>query len=67
MSPDARGEQTTVVLDWADERFRATGLVVTERNFLEVYPYQKWTSSATQTAGMFGNQGQPVELAAAEL
>lgn len=68
VSPDARGEQTTVVLDWADERFRATGLVVTERNFLEVYPYQKWTSSATQIPpGMFGNQGQPVELAAAEL
>ncbi|KAF5095581.1 hypothetical protein D0Z03_001798 [Geotrichum reessii] len=68
VSPDARGEQTTVVLDWADERFRATGLVVTERNFLEVYPYQKWTSSATQIPpGMFNSSGQPIELAAAEL
>jgi DNA topoisomerase III len=44
-SDDAKGQQTTVDLDLAGERFSTSGLVVLERNYLDVYPYDKWTSS----------------------
>lgn len=45
-SDDARGLQSRVELDWAQEKFSATGIQVTERNFLDVYPYTDWKSSA---------------------
>jgi DNA topoisomerase-3 len=44
-SQDATGQATTVDLDLSGERFSVTGLVVLERNYLNVYPYDKWTSS----------------------
>ncbi|EIN11293.1 prokaryotic type I DNA topoisomerase [Punctularia strigosozonata HHB-11173 SS5] len=49
-SKDAEGWQTTVDVEYGGEQFSATGariatagLVVTERNYLLVYPYDKWT------------------------
>jgi DNA topoisomerase-3 len=39
VSADAVGYETVVEAEVASERFRASGLVVTERNWLEVYPY----------------------------
>ncbi|CAR26927.1 hypothetical protein ZYGR_0I01990 [Zygosaccharomyces rouxii] len=44
-SEDAKGQSTTLTLDWGGERFTATGLVVLERNFLEVYPWAKWETT----------------------
>ena len=44
-SEDATGESTTVEIQYGDETFSATGLIVLERNYLDVYPYEKWTSS----------------------
>ena len=44
-SEDAKGESTTVEIDYGDETFFANGLLVLERNYLEVYPYEKWNSS----------------------
>lgn len=44
-SDDAKGELTTIDLDWGDEAFSTSGLLVLQRNYLEVYPYQKWESS----------------------
>lgn len=44
-SDDAKGFLTTVNLQWNQETFTATGLEVTERNYLEVYVYKKWQSS----------------------
>ena len=41
-SEDAKGERTTVALDWNGERFTAIGLVISERNYLEVFPYTDW-------------------------
>ena len=41
-SDDARGMKTTVKMEWGSEEFTATGTTVTERNFLDVYPYQNW-------------------------
>ncbi|KAL4716258.1 hypothetical protein ACJJTC_004752 [Scirpophaga incertulas] len=43
-SKDARGQETTVNINIADEKFSANGLMITERNYLEVYPYDKWSS-----------------------
>ncbi|OAV97443.1 hypothetical protein PTTG_11658 [Puccinia triticina 1-1 BBBD Race 1] len=42
-SKNAVGKTTTVVIDIADEEFTATGLVILERNYLEVYVYDKWS------------------------
>lgn len=44
-SDDAKGVSTTVSLDWFSENFKVNGLVVKERNFLEVYPYIVWNTS----------------------
>lgn len=45
-SKHAVGKQTTVSLDIADEKFTANGVVVVERNYLEVFPYDSWGGPA---------------------
>lgn len=44
-SEDAKGESTTVEMEYGDETFFTHGLLVLERNYLDVYPYEKWESS----------------------
>ena len=44
-SRDAKGEQSTIELQYGEETFYVNGLNVIERNYLEVYPYEKWESS----------------------
>lgn len=44
-SEDAKGELTTVEIEYGSEIFTASGLTVLERNYLDVYPYDKWESS----------------------
>ncbi|CCF59593.1 hypothetical protein KAFR_0H01830 [Kazachstania africana CBS 2517] len=44
-SEDAKGQTSTLTLDWAEEKFTASGLVVLERNFLDVYPWAKWETT----------------------
>ncbi|KAL9097947.1 MAG: hypothetical protein Q9163_006296 [Psora crenata] len=44
-SEDAKGELTTVEIVYGDEAFFTNGLIVLERNYLDVYPYENWTSS----------------------
>ena len=61
-SDDAHGHATTVDLDLAGERFTATGLVVIERNYLDVYPYDKWTSSQPLPAFTQGETIMPSSL-----
>ncbi|CAK1547296.1 unnamed protein product [Leptosia nina] len=43
-SKDAQGQETTVTINIANEVFSANGLMITARNYLEVYPYDKWSS-----------------------
>ncbi|KAJ2945974.1 hypothetical protein O0L34_g4893 [Tuta absoluta] len=43
-SKDAQGQETSVSIEVAAERFNASGLMITARNYLEVYPYDKWSS-----------------------
>uniref|UniRef100_A0A8C0B338 DNA topoisomerase n=1 Tax=Buteo japonicus TaxID=224669 RepID=A0A8C0B338_9AVES len=42
-SQDAKGQETIVEIDIANERFIAQGLMILARNYLEVYPYEKWS------------------------
>lgn len=44
-STNAKGLQTTVEVELADEVFSATGLTITERNYLDVYKYDKWSGT----------------------
>ena len=41
-SRNATGSQTTVDISIADESFSASGLVILQRNYLDVFPYDKW-------------------------
>jgi DNA topoisomerase III len=43
ISKDAVGMKTTIEAQIDDEIFSATGIIVEELNWLEVYPYEKWT------------------------
>lgn len=40
---DAEGSETVVDVDIANEKFVAQGLIIIARNYLDVYPYDKWT------------------------
>ncbi|KAM9695205.1 DNA topoisomerase 3-alpha isoform 2-T2 [Trichechus inunguis] len=42
-SQNAQGQETTVEIDIAQERFLANGLMVLARNYLDVYPYDHWS------------------------
>lgn len=42
-SQDAQGQETTVEIDIAQERFVAHGLIILARNYLDVYPYDHWS------------------------
>jgi DNA topoisomerase III len=44
-SRDAVGFQTTVIAHMATEGFSASGLMVLERNWLDVYPWARWGGS----------------------
>ncbi|KAF9963982.1 DNA topoisomerase [Mortierella alpina] len=42
---DAKGDQTDVEAQIHTETFKTTGLIIKERNYLDVYPYDKWTGT----------------------
>lgn len=44
-SEDAKGTETVVRVEVGDEGFTARGLIVTQRNYLEVYTYDKWSDN----------------------
>ncbi|KAI9276660.1 DNA topoisomerase [Phascolomyces articulosus] len=41
---DAVGHETLVAAQITSELFDAKGLIITERNYLQVYPYDKWST-----------------------
>ncbi|XP_066952074.1 DNA topoisomerase 3-alpha [Macrobrachium rosenbergii] len=43
VSKDAQGLETIVEIEIAGELFTANGLIIVERNYLEVYPYDRWS------------------------
>ena len=42
-SQDARGQETTVEILIEDEKFKASGLMILARNYLDVYTYESWS------------------------
>ena len=41
---DAQGQETNVDIKIATEDFSASGLMIIARNYLDVYPYEKWNA-----------------------
>ncbi|ESO84774.1 hypothetical protein LOTGIDRAFT_236127 [Lottia gigantea] len=44
VSQDAQGFETTVDIDITEEQFTASGLMIIGKNYLEVYPYERWNA-----------------------
>lgn len=60
-SEDAKGQSTEVEIEYGDEMFHAKGLIVLERNYLDVYVYDKWESSQTLPPFQMGETFEPTE------
>ncbi|XP_059470353.1 DNA topoisomerase 3-alpha [Neocloeon triangulifer] len=45
VSKDAKGHETKVHITIGEEKFNAKGLMVLEKNYLEVYIYERWSDS----------------------
>lgn len=60
-SEDARGELSTIEIEYGGEIFHASGLMVIERNYLDVYPYDKWESSSQLPVFTVGETLVPTE------
>ena len=73
-SKDAIGEQRSITVEIGGEKFFANGLLIKERNYLDVFPYDKWSSGAIPALNrnevitpkvnpLFANQSEPVKFA----
>ncbi|KAJ8345175.1 hypothetical protein SKAU_G00293680 [Synaphobranchus kaupii] len=60
-SQDAQGQETTVDINIAEEKFAAHGLMIIARNYLDVYPYDKWNTKVIPTYEP-GSQFQPTAI-----
>ena len=60
-SEDAKGELTTLEIKYGGEIFRTSGLLVLERNYLDVYPFEKWESSQQLPPFTIGEEFEPTE------
>lgn len=60
-SEDAKGQATDIEITYGDETFHTRGLVVLERNYLDVYPFENWTSSSNLPRFVLGERFKPTE------
>ncbi|XXG96619.1 hypothetical protein Hte_002907 [Hypoxylon texense] len=60
-SEDAKGVATDVDILLGEESFHAHGVVVLERNYLDVYVYDKWTGSVQLPKFTVGELFEPTE------
>ncbi|KAI1808598.1 prokaryotic type I DNA topoisomerase [Daldinia bambusicola] len=60
-SEDAKGVATDVDILYGEESFHAHGVVVLERNYLDVYIYDKWTGTAQLPKFTVGELFEPTE------
>ncbi|XP_049417740.1 DNA topoisomerase 3-alpha [Epinephelus fuscoguttatus] len=58
VSQDAVGQETVVDIDIAKENFSTSGLMIIARNYLEVYPYDRWSTKVIPVYEQ-GSQFQP--------
>lgn len=61
VSKDAVGSETIVNIDIAGEKFSANGLVIHERNYLDVYTYEKWNAKQIHKYEQ-GQRFEPTEI-----
>ena len=45
VSPDAKGQETTVIIKMGDEHFKTKGLIIEDKGYLEIYPFDFWSNS----------------------
>ncbi|KAH9255033.1 hypothetical protein BASA81_006978 [Batrachochytrium salamandrivorans] len=57
-SAAAKGQETVVQLEIAHETFSSSGLMILERNYLDIFPYEKWSDHDIPTF-VVGEQVQP--------
>ncbi|KAI4237255.1 MAG: hypothetical protein LQ349_001992 [Xanthoria aureola] len=60
-SDDAKGESTSVEIEYGSELFAANGLLVLQKNYLLVYPYDRWESSQQLPQFTVGETFEPSE------
>ncbi|KAI9166677.1 DNA topoisomerase [Paramyrothecium foliicola] len=60
-SEDAKGSATDIEIQYGDETFSAHGVVVLERNYLDVYVYENWSNSAELPRFTVGEVFEPTE------
>jgi DNA topoisomerase-3 len=60
-SEDAKGVASDVDIMYGEENFHAHGVIVLERNYLEVYVYEKWTGTAELPKFTVGERFEPTE------
>ncbi|XP_063327484.1 DNA topoisomerase 3-alpha [Pelmatolapia mariae] len=58
VSQDALGQETVVDIDIAQEKFSVSGLMIIARNYLDVYPYDRWSTKVIPVYDQ-GSQFQP--------
>ena len=65
-SEDATGMTTNVQLQYADETFTAHGVIVLQRNYLDVFVYEKWNNSTELPKFTKGEAFHPTEATMSE-
>ena len=65
-SDDAKGVATDIDILYGDETFTAHGVIVLERNYLDVYWYENWTGTAMLPKFTLGECFEPTEAIMAE-
>ncbi|ODA80100.1 hypothetical protein RJ55_03058 [Drechmeria coniospora] len=65
-SEDAKGMATEIELQLGDERFSTRGVIVLEKNFLDVYIYQSWNSTTELPKFTRGEEFEPTEAMLSE-
>ncbi|KAM0483260.1 hypothetical protein ACHAPX_002710 [Trichoderma viride] len=60
-SEDAKGMATDIELQLGDEYFSTRGVIVLERNYLDVYVYESWNNSTELPNFTVGEQFEPSE------
>lgn len=65
-SEDAKGVATDVDIQYGDEVFSAHGVIVLERNYLDVFVYDKWDDTAELPQFRVGDTIEPTEAVMTE-
>ena len=45
LSPDAKGQETTIRVKMGEEYFRTKGLIIEDKGYLEIYTFDYWSNS----------------------